>query len=460
MKLVVAVGIAGLLLLGGRVVPVAGEDAELPVELPREQWARPEKGPEQPEAPPSLVKAGVSGFLRGEGSGSYTYTLREFAYTPGQGVGRAVYRIKPYLEWHPADGVEVEVEGQGYGMLLGHPLDSQFSLYQGYLELEPPERHEVSLKLGRQEFVYGSAFILGADAMHGGLTFDAGRLRLQPLTGLTCDLFGGSYAVQADPRYFRNLLAGAYLTYTPREGTGAEGYYLRDEGPTFGEPGEHLDILGLRGTARRGAVTLEIEPVFETGQRVNPATSALETVSAWGGHLDLSAALELGEMRQSFTVGYARGSGSQDAANGGSLRREFSNLLSDTTLKGDLGFIGDLSGVTVADPRTGGDVHASGLHIVTAGWGINLRSDLSFTAAARYFQADKSPAGVSPRLGIETDFILTWTFAEDLALVAAYDRFFTGNFFRDATGRCDDLQYGYLMFQFNVSGGKRKPAKS
>ena len=238
-----------------------------------------------------------------------------------------------------------------------------------------------------------------------------------------------------------------------KEGTTAEAYYFRDAGIAFPHPGEHLEYLGLRGTTRLGPLSLEVEPVYETGQIFNPNTRSLDTVNAWGGHVDLLADTELGGFRNTFTVGYAYGSGSQDAADGRSTRRQFSNIDNDTALTGDMGFIGDLSGVTV------NGVHASGLHIVTAGWGINLLKDLNFTTTARYFQADKTPAGVSTTLGVETDFILTWTIDEDTALIAAYDRFFTGNFFRDATGRADDMQYGYLMVQFNFSGGKRKMAK-
>jgi hypothetical protein len=308
------------------------------------------------------------------------------------------------------------------------------------------------LKIGRQEFVYGSSFILGANSFYEGLTFDAARLRLRPAPEFTLDLLAGSYAVPYT-HLFDGLLAGANLTYAPKEGTTAEAYYFRDAGIAFPHPGEHLEYLGLRGTTRLGPFSLEAEPVYETGQIFNPNTRSLDTVSAWGGHVDLFADTELGGFRNTFTVGYAYGSGSQDAANGGSARRQFSNIDNDTALTGDMGFIGDLSGVTV------NNVHASGLHIVTAGWGINLLKDVNFTATARYFQADKSPAGVSTTLGIETDFIMTWTIDDDTALIAAYDRFFTGNFFRDAAGRADDMQYGYLMVQFNFSGGKRKMAK-
>lgn len=410
-----------------------------------------EKNLEPPEERPYLFKVGVSGFLRGEGSGNFTYSLSGSSYTPGSGVGRLVYRIMPYLEWSPTDYLELEVQGQGYGF-TGSPRDSQYALYQANLELSLPETKRVSLKLGRQEFAYGSTFILGTNSFYDGRTFDAGRLRLKPLPELVLDILGGYYAAP-QTHYFKDSFAGVYMTYDLREGTGIDSYYFRDQGSPFGLSGEHLDTFGLRGTARFGSAALEFEPVYETGQRANPNTGMLNTVSAWGGHVDLSVDAKIGEFRNTFACGYAFGSGSQDAADGGSLRNEFSNANNNTSLVGDLGFISDLSGVTTT---TG--VHASGLRIVTAGWGINFLKNLNFSATGHYFLANDTPLGMSRNLGMETDFILTWNIHEDTALIVAYDRFFTGGFFRDATGSTSDIDYGYVMLQFNLFAGKKKPA--
>ena len=406
-----------------------------------------------PEEPPYLFKIGVSGFLRGEGSGNFTYSLSGSSYTPGSGVGRMVYRIMPYLEWSPTDFLEMKVQGQGYGFTLGSPRDSQYALYQAYLDLSLPETKRVSLRLGQQEFSYGSAFIIGANSCYNGRTFDAALLRVKPLSEFTLDLLGGYYAAPQN-HYFKELLAGAYLKQLLREGTGIEAYYFRDQGPLFGLSGEHLDTFGLRGSARFGPAALEFEPVYETGQRTNPNTGTLDTISAWGGHVDLSVDATIGGFKNTFVCGYAYGSGSQDAADGRSLRNEFSNANNNTSLTGDLGFIGDLSGITTTN-----GVHASGLQIATAGWGINLFKDLNFSASGHYFWANDTPPGMSRNLGLETDFILTWNINEDTALLIAYDRFFTGGFFRDATGSTSDIDYGYVMLQFNLFAGKKKPAK-
>jgi len=235
-----------------------------------------------------------------------------------------------------------------------------------------------------------------------------------------------------------------------REGSGLEAYYFRDQGATTTSSREHLDIFGARGTARFGPVALEFEPVYETGRRFNGMVP--ESVTAWGGHADVSVDTPIAGFKNTFVLGYVYGSGSREAADGGSLRKEFSNANNDTSLIGDMGFIGDLSGAATND----GLHHASGMRVVTAGWGINLLKELTFTATGHYFEADHAPSGMSREMGVETDFILTWNINKETALVAAYDRFFTGAFFRDAVGAAGDIDYGYVMLQFNLFAGRKK----
>ncbi len=404
--------------------------------------------------PPYLLKAGVSGFLRGEGSGDFGYSLAGSSYTPGSGVGRLTYRILPYLEWNPTDYLEMEVQGQGYGFTLGSPRDSHYSLYQGYLEISTPETKRIKLKLGRQEFIYGSAFIFGGNSFYNGLTFDGAKLRMKPLEELTLDLLGGYYAAPQN-HYAKDSLEGGYLTYALGEGSGLEAYYVRDEGPEFIHAGEYRESLGARGTVRLGSVALELEPVYQTG-RLADTTGRLERMDAWGGHVDLTWETEIRGVKNNFVGGYACGSGSQDAADGRSTRREFSNPTNNTSLIGDIGLFHDLSGVTTSDAA----YHASGLRIVTAGWGIYLGKELNFTATGRYYRAASAPSGMSRDLGVESDFILTWNIDDNTALLFAYDRFFTGRFFRDATGSTGDIDYGYVMLQFNLFSGMKKPARS
>jgi len=407
----------------------------------------------RPDEPDFEYKIGVNGFVRGEGVGNFRLT--DFSFAPGHGEGRFVYRIKPYLFWHPTDWLGFHAEGQGYGIMGGsHQNNHKISLYQGYVEAKIPGSELLAMKGGRQEFLYGSAFILGTDSYFDGLSFDAARLRIRPVDPLTVDLLVGAYATPFSGGVKGNL-AGAYATYTFSEGNTVEAYAFRDSGSTNHHGGERLNIWGVRGTAKLGPATLEIEPVYESGRVFSQAAGMNNGISAYGGHVDLDVDTTLGGLHNHVFLGYALGSGDKDAANGSSLRKEFRNPNNDTSLVGDMNVIGDLSGLTVNNR------HASGLQIFTFGWAADLTKDLNFSATGRYFLANNVEAGFSKNLGLETDFTLTWKAIEGLSVTAGYDRFFTGAFFRDASGSGKDIDYGYLMVQFDLSKSKPrlKPVK-
>lgn len=391
-------------------------------------------------------RLGINGFARGEGAGNLR--LPDFSLAPGHAEGRFLYRVKPYLFWHPVDWLDLHAEGQGYGYTGGSQYAGKISLYQGFAEVLCPTREGNSLKVGRQELVYGSAFMIGSNSFYQGLTFDAARLRLTPSRPFTVDIFGGWYATPWSDG-IEGSLAGGYATWTVAEGTALEFYGFRDGGSDGRNGGEHRNSLGLRATAKLGPVSLEVEPVWQRGRLYN-GVDATESISAWGGHVDLYADAELAGLTNHFFAGAAYGSGSRDAANGGSGRKEFLNQITDSSLSGDMNVVGDLSGIDV------GDSHASGLQIYTLGWGIDLTKELNFSATGRYFLANYVPDGESRRIGLETDFTLTYTMNDTLSLIAGYDRFFTGKFFRGASGSDDDIHYGYLMLQFDLSHTKPK----
>jgi len=404
----------------------------------------------RPEEPPFEVKTGVKGFLRGEGGGSFR--LPDLAYSPGHAEGRFLYRVIPYVFWHPTDYLDIHLEGQGYGFSGGSGYLGKLSLYQGYLEGKLPGTDLLALKVGRQELVYGSAFILGANTWFQGLTFDAARLRIKPVDSLTVDLLGGWYATPWSDGVKGNLVGG-YASCVLGDDTVVEAYGFNDTGSPGHHSGEYLNIWGLRGTVEFGEVSLEIEPVFESGRTFNSITGMNDRINAWGGHADLTVEVELLGLKHTLFTGYAYGSGDRDAAVGVTARREFRNPATDSSLTGDLSLVGDLSGVDA------GDFHASGLQIFNLGWGLGLTDRLNFSVTGRYFYANAVPDGFSRRVGLETDFTLSYAVSDGFSLLVGYDRFFTGKFFRDATGSDRDVDYGYVQAQFDLSRAKPKVKK-
>jgi hypothetical protein len=396
----------------------------------------------KPEEPPFLVKGGVKGFLRGEGAGSQK--LPDFSYNPGHSEGRFLYRVMPYVYFHPTDYLDIHLEGQGYGYTGGSQYLGKVSLYQGFVEAKLPEKDLVALKVGRQEFSYGSAFVLGTDGFYKGLTFDAARLRVKPIDSLTVDFLGGRYAIPWSGGVEGNLVGG-YASYAINDGTVVEAYGFSDNGAFYHNHGEYRNTWGVRGTAKVGPLSLEIEPVFQSGRIYNADHDSNDHITAWGGHADATLEAEILGRKSTIFASYAYGSGNKDAADGESAGKEFLNQNNDTALTGDMSLIGDLSGANA------GDVHASGLQIFNLGWGMDIIKDLNFSATGRYFYANATPSGISRDIGFETDFTLTYAFNDNLTIIAGYDHFFTGGFFRDANGTSRDVNYGYMMFQFDTS---------
>jgi hypothetical protein len=403
----------------------------------------------KPEESEFVCKGGVNGFLRGEATNNFK--LKALSYTPNHSEGRFLYRIKPYVYWHPTDYLDIHLEGQGYGY-TGSEHTSKYSLYQGFVEAKIPEHDWLALKVGRQEFLYGSTFILGTNSFFSGLTFDAARLRLKPLLPLTIDLLGGRYAVPFS-NGLRGNLAGGYATYAFSEGNAAEAYVFSDAGLAAYQPGEHLNIWGLRGTAKFDAVSIEFEPVYESGRISNPVTGANDNIKAYGGHVDVTVDATVAGYHNNLFASYALGSGNKEAANGVRFGKEFRNPDNDSSLIGDAHVVGDLSGLNVSGH------HASGLQIYTLGWGIDLTKKLHLSATGHYFFANAVENGLSKNLGLEADFNLAYQINGDFSVLFAFDHFFTGQFICDASGSDKAINYGYVLFQFNFDRTKPKARK-
>jgi len=403
----------------------------------------------EPENQAFTYKVGVNGFLRGEMGKNFKLPDE---YTPGRSEGRFTWRVKPYAYWHPTDYLDIHVEGQGYGLTGGGQNFDRFSLYQGFVEARIPGKEWASIKGGRQEFVYGSGFIQGADTAFDGMTFDGLRLRLQPAKDLKIDLLGGAYATPFSGG-IKGALWGSYVNYAPSEDSSLNLYVFRDNGAEERFKGAYLDTWGLRSTSKVGPFLLEIEPVFQTGI-ISDGNGTRESINAYGGHVDLTNEVELGGYKNTFALGYAVGSGSQDAADGTTSRKEFRNSNNDTPLVGDMHLVGDLSGMDVNGS------HASGLQVYTIGWGFELNDNLSFSATGHKFIANYVAGNASRNIGTEADFGLTYKFNKDLSLTVSYDHFFTGKFFTDASGSNKDVSYVSAMLTFNLDRTKRKAMKT
>jgi hypothetical protein len=386
-------------------------------------------------------KAGLDSMFRGESANNFSFT--DFAFTPGNSDQRLLLRVRPSLSFTPTNYLSARVEGQWY-TYKGDTDSDTVRLYQGVLEAGLPGGKAV-LKVGRQELVYGSSFILGADSFFDGLSFDAVKLGLKPVEPLSIDLFAGTY-VKDNSGGIKGELYGIYGRYAVSNDLAMDLYGLLDtggQGVTHDGKDERTYSVGARLAGKMGKhVAFEVEPVYQFGRHVE--NSSHHDISAFGGHLDLTIDPAIGRYPGKGFLSYAFGSGDGDAASG--TFTEFHNPNNDTPLIGDMSVVGDLSGVTASD-HAGNGLHASGLHVFTAGGGVDVTERLNVSLDGHYFRAVRTPAGISKDIGFETNLILTCKLTDQVSLLASANRFFTGSFFRDATGSGKDINYGYLQLQ-------------
>jgi len=441
MVLAVAVVLTVAAMVGSALAAPEGDAAVLPAAQQQEG----ETGAKGREAKDPLqfgpIKAGLDAMIRGESANNFSLT--DFTRTPGHTDSRLLVRLRPSLTYAASDYLTARVEGQWYASYGDVKFDT-VRLYQGYLEGSLPNR-KATLRAGRQELVYGSAFMLGADSFFDGLSYDAVKLGVKPLEPLAVDFFAGKYT-KDNSGGMRGELYGVYGTYAVSDGLAVDLYGLLDtggEGLTHDGKDERTYSVGARLAGKLGKlVSFEVEPVYQFGRHIE--NSSHNHIRAYGGHVDLTIDPAIGRYSGVGFISYAFGSGDSDGAKG--AFSEFHNPNNDTPLIGDMSVIGDLSGVTAMDPA-GNEVHASGLHVITVGGGVDVTKKVNVSLDGHYFRAVKTPAGISRDIGFETNLVITCKLTDQVRVLASANRFFTGRFFRDATGSGRDINYGYLQVQ-------------
>lgn len=406
-----------------------------------------EKAASEPAPPEVALQAGVAGYLRG--MGTENFAIGDSAFAPAVRDRLLTGRIQPYLYWKPLDSLSGRVELQGYWNRDNRNLDDfRANLYQAYVDVSAPTSLAASVRAGRQELVYGSGFILSNDPFNDGLSYDALRLQLKPAPSLTIDLLWGKYASLYVDRT-KGDLSGIYATYALNDDTAVDLYSFRDTGSQDGISSLPLYIWGTRLTTKYGPVSVELEPVYESGSLRNDLGGS-DDIDAYGGHLDLTLENQWQGFKNKLCLGYAVGSGSREAADGTRFNKEFRHPNSNASFSEQISVVGDLSGLDAGDSR------ASGIQSYSLAFGSDLPGDLNFTVANHLFKAMEVPQGFSKEIGFETTAYLSWQPVDSLSLVLAYTHLFSGAFFRDATGSDKDVDIGYVMAQFDISMKKTK----
>jgi len=391
----------------------------------------------------------VEGQMRLRGDFAKNQNLTDFAFTPGHREAQFLERtrLQASVE-NRAMNLEAVVQVQSYGRWGGTDNRSAYDLYQGYLEWKKIVGLPLSLKAGRQEFLYGSAFFIGTNDFYNGLTWDGFKTKISPIERLDIDILG-SKMVKLNPGDPDIYLAGIYNTYKISKEGSLEGYLFFNKG---GFPFSHREFalvdsgqkwftLGARFAGEVGEFDYELEPQIQWG-KVKSAMNGKDLVRAYGGHIDLGYTFKLPWEVRVFGA-YAYGSGDNNPFDG--RYKEFhGSIFNDSYLYGDMSVITDQSGVTVEK------VHASGLHLWVAGISVEPLSKLNVTLRLHRFLASKVPDGFSKDIGMEFDSAISYKLTKNISFLVGLDRFFTGHFFTQASRSKDNINYAYIEAQLEL----------
>lgn len=390
------------------------------------------------------IDAGGQVRLKGDFARNQNFT--NFSFTPGHHEAQFLERtrLQASVENHALD-LKAFFQMQWYGRWGGLDRRSDFDLYQGYIEWEKILGSPVSLKGGRQEFLYGSAFFIGTNDFYNGLTWDGLKGSINPFEGLTIDLLG-SKMVKLNPKDPDIYLAGLYTTYKVYKEGSLEGYFFYNKGGfpishrefVLHDSGQKWFTLGGRFAGKVGRFDYELEPQFQWG-KVKAVGGGRDHVRAYGGHVDVGYTFKLPWEPRLFAA-YAYGSGDNNPFDG--RYREFhGSVFNDSYLYGDMNVIADQSGVTVHD------IHASGLQMWVGGVSIKPLSKLGITLRVHRFLAVKTPSGFSKDVGTEIDLPISYELTKRISFIVGLNRFYTGRFFKQASGSGKNIDYGYVQGQ-------------
>lgn len=369
--------------------------------------------------------------------------------------------------------------------------DGALDLHQAFVLLGNHKEFPVSLKVGRQELVYGDQRLVGHFRWNNNArTFDALKVRYQA-AAFGVDLFSGG-VVANDHRNlntanFQDLFSGAYFNFpTLARNEVVEGYlYARNiargivtddwsgvPAPFRFPAPQDTYTAGVRVRSKPlayGPWDYGVEALYQFGNKtaVFPATPVAAALAA--PRLDLKAyalVLQAGYTWSDLTaqprlsVLYSFGSGDRNAADG--TIGTFQNLFPTNHLfygYMDLSSLQNLHDLRIAytlKPRSNLSVaieaHVQALSDTNDYWYNVAGVPRNFTGAAvasgRGYRINPS---YSRSLGQELDIVVGWAFTPSAQLEIGLSRYFRGDYIKESLSAVGskDAHYGYLQTNFN-----------
>jgi hypothetical protein len=332
-----------------------------------------------------------------------------------------------------------------------HPNTNEdaLDLSLGYVDIKAPKDIPLSLRIGRQELVYGDKRILAnSEWSNYGRSFDAVKLSWKG-EDKWIDLFWGN-VVKAERYTFDDSdknthLAGLYGSITPQKSLTADAYLLykyTDAEETKGEDGktgsQDIYTIGSRVKGKLNAWDYNGEIAGQLGKYGTDDVRAWALALAGGYTFDY-------EVKPRVGMELNHGSGDSDPTDG--KHESFDILYPANHYKyGYSDFFSlknmtDLRLMASCQPtnqwQVTGDVHFFWLDTVKDAWydcrGKTIRKDSTGTA--------------DNFVGEEVNLLVNYTLNKNWKFETGYAHFFAGPYVKD-TGASDDSDYGWFQTSY------------
>lgn len=361
-------------------------------------------------------------------------------------------RTRLNLSATPIERVAVRVQlqdsrrfGAGSPNLGRGTLDAStgiIDLHQGYFKVNDLLGAPLSLKIGRQELIYGNQRLIGAVGWSNvGRTFDAGVLKYDGDV-LSVDVFAARLvSTTAEDEGSQNLF-GLYGTWTGLGEQTLDVFALFDndtnDAPLPGGESKNRLLRFTPGVTLRGTVSplsYELEAAYQTGKKavVNNAPRSTIQASLLSAYVSSSF-----EKASDLTIGagYTRLSG-DDAPGDDELGRFNTLFATNHKFYGFMDFF----------PATATEFGLQDAHLKAA---AQLTDRVRLTADIHHFaQAEATPNRSLQTLGQEVDLTATYQLAEPVTFTAGVSGFLPNDAMERALGNDDPAYWGFLTSTIN-----------
>ncbi|MGH9371200.1 MAG: alginate export family protein [Vicinamibacterales bacterium] len=316
----------------------------------------------------------------------------------------------------------------------GAPFRAPFDLRMAFADIGSASS-PVSVRLGRQELVYGEQRLVGhVSWLNAARTFDAAKITIRTAL-FQVEAFGASLVRILDGEIDRsgagNRFAGVYATTTtfvPRSTIEPYVFFKRD----VRLRGESGSIGDLNETTVGVRIVGKLLPRLDYGTEMAVQRGSLgpEEVQAWAGHWRLRSSLP-GPGAARLTGEYNYASGDEDPTDG--IRGTFDQLY--PTPHDKYGLADQVGWKNIHHLRAGFELTPlSGLPITTNyhSWWLASRRDALYAAGSAVL-ARINDGATSSHVGHELDFQIARPITPQIQLAAGYAHIFTGDFLKQAT---------------------------